>query len=44
VGVPPLVEPRLVLSDDERVLGVRLAGDDLYESTPIPRYVIGNPR
>ncbi len=43
-GVPTLVEPRLVLSEDERVLDVRLPGDDGYESTPIPTHVVTYPR
>lgn len=44
IGIPPLIEPRLVLGDDERVLGVRVPGDELYDTTPIPRLVIANPR
>jgi 8-oxo-dGTP pyrophosphatase MutT (NUDIX family) len=43
-GVPKLVEPRLVLSADERVLDVLLPGDEGYDSTPIPTHVISNPR
>ncbi len=42
--MPPRIEPRLVLSDDERVLGVVVPGEPGYDTTPVPEYVIANPR
>jgi 8-oxo-dGTP pyrophosphatase MutT (NUDIX family) len=44
VGVPPVVLPRIVLDADERVLGVKVPGEDGYEDVVIPEYVIAHPR
>lgn len=43
-GVPPVRLPRLVLDDDERVVGIRLQHEDGYDELPVPEYVIGQPR
>ncbi len=43
VGVPSPILPRMVLADG-RVVGVVLPGDERYESTPVPEFVIGAPR
>jgi 8-oxo-dGTP pyrophosphatase MutT (NUDIX family) len=43
-GVPSRIEPRVVLDDTGRLVGITIPGDDGFETTPIPEYVIGNPR
>ena len=40
VGVPPVVLPRVILDEDERVLGVVRAGEPGYDDTPMPEYVV----
>jgi 8-oxo-dGTP pyrophosphatase MutT (NUDIX family) len=42
--LPPRIEPRLVLGDDGRLVGITIPGDDGFDATPIPEFVIGNPR
>lgn len=44
LGVPSPTMPRIVLDDDEGVVGVRLPDDDGYATTPVPEFVIGRPR
>jgi 8-oxo-dGTP pyrophosphatase MutT (NUDIX family) len=44
VGVPPLVQPRLVVDDDGRMVGLKRPGDDGYDDIAEPEFVIGNPR
>lgn len=44
VGVPATVLPRIVLDDEGRVRGIRRPGDEAYDDTPVPEYVIGHPR
>lgn len=43
-GVPARIEPRLVLDGDGRLVGIRVPGEEGFETTPIPEFVIGNPR
>jgi 8-oxo-dGTP pyrophosphatase MutT (NUDIX family) len=44
VGVPPVVVPRIVLDVDGRVSGIRRPGDEGFDATPVPEFVIGRPR
>ena len=44
VGIPPVVAPRVVLDADGRVVGIRRPGEDGFDETPIPEFVIGQPR
>jgi len=44
VGIPPIVEPRIVTDPDGRVVGVKRPGDDGFEDVPLPEYVIAHPR
>ncbi|MEO6651446.1 MAG: NUDIX domain-containing protein [Ilumatobacteraceae bacterium] len=44
VGVPPVVLPRVVLDEDERVTGVLRPGEPGYDTTPVPEYVVRFPR
>ena len=39
VGVPLPIEPRLVLDEDGRVVGIRRPGDEGYDDTPLPEFV-----
>jgi len=43
-AVPPVLLPRLVLDDAGRFVDIVLPGDDRYESTPVPEYVMGTGR
>ena len=43
-GMPARIEPRLVLGDDGRLVGITVPGDDGFDTTAIPEFVIGNPR
>ncbi len=44
VGVPPVVLPRVLLDEEERVLGVIRPGEPGYDDTPLPEHVIRFPR
>jgi 8-oxo-dGTP pyrophosphatase MutT (NUDIX family) len=44
IGIPPRIEPRVILSADERVIAVKIPGDDGYDEVPVPEFVIANPR
>ncbi len=43
-GVPEVVLPRIVVDDEGRVLGVKRPGDEGYDDTPIPEFVVAFPR
>ena len=43
-AVPPVLLPRLVLDDAGRFVDIVLPGDDRYDSTPVPEYVMGGGR
>jgi 8-oxo-dGTP pyrophosphatase MutT (NUDIX family) len=40
VGVPARLEPKLIVDADGRARGVRLPGEEGFDETPIPEYVI----
>jgi 8-oxo-dGTP pyrophosphatase MutT (NUDIX family) len=42
--IPDRIEPRLVLDADERLVGILVPGDDGYDSTGTPEFVIPSPR
>jgi 8-oxo-dGTP pyrophosphatase MutT (NUDIX family) len=44
VGVPPTIVPRIVLDSDGRIAGVRLPGEDGYDSVVPPEHVLEFPR
>lgn len=44
LGRPSPTQPRLVIDGDGRMTGIRLPGDADYDDTPLPTYVVGNPR
>jgi 8-oxo-dGTP pyrophosphatase MutT (NUDIX family) len=41
VGVPPRLEPRLLVSPEGRFAGIRLPGEDGFDEAAPPEYVIG---
>jgi 8-oxo-dGTP pyrophosphatase MutT (NUDIX family) len=44
IGIPDVVFPRIVLTDEGRVAGIKRPGDEGYDEVPIPEFVIGFPR
>ncbi|MFZ8998253.1 MAG: NUDIX hydrolase [Ilumatobacteraceae bacterium] len=44
VGIPPVITPRIVLDAEGRITGIRRPGDDGYDSTPLPEFVLSAPR
>lgn len=42
--MPPMIEPRLVVDDAGRMIGVLHPDDAEYATTPVPEYVITNAR
>jgi 8-oxo-dGTP pyrophosphatase MutT (NUDIX family) len=42
--IPPRIEPRLALDQNERVVGILVPGDVGYDTTPAPEFVIPRPR
>jgi 8-oxo-dGTP pyrophosphatase MutT (NUDIX family) len=43
-GVPPCVFPRLLLDDGGRIRGVVRPDQEGYDATPVPEFVVANPR
>jgi 8-oxo-dGTP pyrophosphatase MutT (NUDIX family) len=41
IGVPPRLEPRLLVSPEGRFAGIRLPGEDGFDEAAPPEYVIG---
>jgi 8-oxo-dGTP pyrophosphatase MutT (NUDIX family) len=44
IGVPPPILPRAQLDDEGRITGVVLPGQDGYDETPLPEFVLGGQR
>jgi 8-oxo-dGTP pyrophosphatase MutT (NUDIX family) len=42
--IPTRVEPRLVLDEDERLVGILVPGDPAYDTTTPPEFVVPSPR
>jgi len=44
LGLPPVVQPRLVVDADRRIIGIKRPGDDGYDDVTEPEFIVGNPR
>jgi hypothetical protein len=43
-GIPPVVQPRLVVDENGRTLGIKRPGDEGYDEIVDPEFIVGNPR
>lgn len=44
LGIPPVIQPRLVVDDDGNMIGIKRPGDEGFDDVVDPEFVIGNPR
>lgn len=44
IGIPSVVQPRLVTDENGRTVGIKRPGDDGYDDVVEPEFVVGNPR
>jgi 8-oxo-dGTP pyrophosphatase MutT (NUDIX family) len=44
LAIPTVVQPRLVIDADRRIVGIKRRGDDGYDDVPEPEFIVGNPR
>jgi hypothetical protein len=44
IGVPPVIQPRLVLDATGRITGIKRPGDIGYDEVADPEFVVGKPR